>query len=95
MGGKALKKAVPIVKKVDAKASMLAEINGGAGTARLKHVVKEVIDGKKQEEAEKEKAAAAAAGGGGMMAGVHAILERRKFLEAESSSDVSSDGDWD
>jgi hypothetical protein len=90
-GASMLKKAAPVEKKIDPRMNMLASLK--AGGAGLKKVAQDVIDKNKAEAAGAAKADAA--GAGGMMAGVNAILERRKFLEAESDSDSGSDDDWE
>jgi len=89
-GGAKLKKATPIVKKVDPKMNLLSSIKKG-GKSGLKKVDMEKV------QKERRKSAMGGMGGGGMFGGaggINAILERRKFL-AEESDDSESDGDWD
>ena len=92
-GASMLKKAAPVEKKIDPRMNMLAALKGGG--AGLKKVDKESIEKKKEEAAAAAKTSDSGGGAGGMVAGVNAILERRKFLEAESDSDSGSDDDWE
>ncbi|GMH47236.1 hypothetical protein TL16_g00014 [Triparma laevis f. inornata] len=91
-GGFQLKKAAPIVKKVDPKMNLLASIKKQQGGGLKK------VDQEKVKAERRASTKALEAGGGGMFGGagggINAILERRKFL-AEESDDSSSDEDWD
>jgi len=84
-----LKKAAPIVKRVDPKMNLLNSIKKGN---TLKHVDVDEITKKRQETVDAQ--GGMFSGGGG--AGINAILARRKFLAEESDeSDTDSDeDDW-
>ncbi|GMI24572.1 hypothetical protein TrCOL_g6088 [Triparma columacea] len=95
-GGAKLRKAEPIVKKVDPKMNLLASIKKKGAKGGLKKVDVEKI----QKERRASGLAAGGGGGGGGMfgggGGINAILERRKFLAEESDdSDTDDDDDWD
>eukprot|EP00518_Triparma_eleuthera_P001869 CAMPEP_0182455292 /NCGR_PEP_ID=MMETSP1319-20130603/1523_1 /TAXON_ID=172717 /ORGANISM="Bolidomonas pacifica, Strain RCC208" /LENGTH=483 /DNA_ID=CAMNT_0024653335 /DNA_START=18 /DNA_END=1469 /DNA_ORIENTATION=+ len=88
-----LKKAAPIVKRVDPKMNLLASIKkkGGGG---LKHVDREKMEEERTRRNSME-AAGLGASGGFASQGINAILERRKFLAEESDDSDSDDDDWD
>ena len=88
-----LKKAAPIVKRVDPKMNLLAPIKkkGGGG---LKHVDREKMEEERTRRNSME-AAGLGASGGFASQGINAILERRKFLAEESDDSDSDDDDWD
>ena len=98
-GGITLKKAAPIVKKVDPKMNLLASIKTGGGG--LKHVERKASGGAKNGGKDAPTLGKESSTGGGSSTGmfggatgINAILERRKFL-VEDSSDDDSDDDWD
>ena len=99
-GGITLKKAAPVVKRVDPKMSLLASIKTGGGG--LKHVERKGSGGIKNSAGSDAPTLGkeTSTGGGstgmfGAATGINAILERRKFLVEDDSDDDDSDDDWD